>query len=143
MMNRKLTLFTATALLLGASWGNAMPREKEHAECLAKASTDAAVTQCRTTEIEAVEKALKADEQNIRQEKSLQALAKKSGESIEDMRELFQSYAKSHCLYYVLANHGNGYSDAYNKAKCELADILQYQDNLQEIYQMAISDIKV
>ena len=141
-MFRNLALLTVAAMMLSGAEGYAMPREREHQACLEKAVTDADFTKCRETEIRAVENMLPADENKLRKQKLLQQQIGVKGEGIEDMRAYFMKYMRSHCLYYVLANSGNGYSDAYNKAKCELADILQYEDNILSIDFMANSDIK-
>jgi len=141
-MTNKISALLAMTLLLYATGLNAMPREQEHAECLKKATTDAEVTKCRETQIKAVEATLAGLENDVKKQNVLKSLVASKEENVEKMRFYFEQYKKSHCLYYVTANSGNGYSDAFNKAKCELADILLYERNLQEITNMAKSDIK-
>ncbi|MBR1604481.1 MAG: hypothetical protein IJ660_00045 [Alphaproteobacteria bacterium] len=141
-MIKKIFLSMIVLLLLPANIVNAIPREKEHAECLAKAVSDSAVAQCRETETEAVKAEIKEYEDKIRQEELLQPLVKSADKGIEQLHTYFEKYAESYCLYYVLANRGNGYSDAFNKAKCELSNALQYDDDLISLQQMSANDIK-
>ena len=142
-MLNKISLLVVGALLFSASNIYAMPRENEHAECLKKATTDAEVTKCRETQIDAVKAELGQDEKNIRKTDILRGLVSSKEDNLETMRSNFEQYSKSYCLHYVIANSGNGYSDEFNKAKCELANILQYERDLISIYQMALSDIKI
>ena len=121
----------------------AMPREAEHELCLKKAVTDAEVTKCREIEIAAVKKQLIEDEMHVTKEKLLQRLVKSKDKNIEVMHKYFHDYAESYCLYYVIAYRGNGYSDAYNRARCELANLLQYEDDITSIFETAGYDIKV
>jgi len=140
----KKTSFLTFLLLIGIVFTiNAMPREKEHAECLKKATTDAEVTKCRITQIDAVKKEIIKEEKDISKEVLLKDLVSSPNDNLQKMRAYFNQYSQSHCLYYVIANSGNGYSDAFNKAKCELADILLYEGNMSSIFYTAQSDIKV
>ena len=141
-MLNKISLLMVSALLLGTSYVYAMPREAEHAACLKKATTDTEVTKCRETQIDAVKAVLAQDENKLRNAPLLQGLVSSSDNNIEAMRSYFEKYSKSHCLYYVMAHSGNGYSDEFNKAKCELANILQYDGNLQSVHHMVASDIR-
>ena len=141
-MPNKIILLMVGALLFGAASVCAMPREAEHTECLKKATTDAEVTKCRETQIAAVKAVLAQDENKLRSASLLQELVSSSDNNIEAMRSYFEKYSKSLCLYHVIANSGNGYSDEFNKAKCELANILQYEGNLQSVHHMVASDIR-
>lgn len=141
-MIRKVFFITTVCLLLESGIANAIPREQEHSQCLAEATTDAAVIKCRETEIEAVKAEIKEYEEKIRQEDLLQPLVKSSDKNVEQLQTYFNKYAESYCLYYVLANQGNGYTDAFNKAKCELGNVLQYDDDLISLQQMSANDIK-
>ena len=142
MIKSRLFLIMSIGLFFKVTVVNAIPREQAHAECLGQAITDAAVVQCRETEIAAVKAEIQEYEEKLNKEKLLQPLLKSSEKKIEKMRAYFNKYAESYCLYYVIANRGNGYSDAFNKAKCELGNVLQYDDDLILLQQMSANDIK-
>ena len=142
-MFKKIGLLITVFTLILQTGALAMPREAEHELCLRKAVTDAEVTNCRKIEIEAVKKQLIEDENFVRKEKLLQSLVNSKNKNVETMHNYFHQYAKSYCIYYVIAHHGNGYSDAYNQARCELANLLQYEDDIVSIYETARNDIKV
>lgn len=133
-------LFLAT--LFAGNIANAMPREQEFEACLNAASTNDAVTKCRQEEINAVKQELINEEKQMSREPLVQPLVTSKDKNIVTMRNYFEKYMKSYCLYYTKANENNGYGYAYNQAKCELMSLLQYEDDINGIFYVSISDIK-
>ena len=136
MTYKSIFLSIAVMSLATSAW--AIPNDNEYTQCMQSTSTDAGTTKCMEQEIIAVNKACSELEEKLNDIKANIDVAAKT----KELKQMFAQYRQSYCMHYAKVRQGDGYSQEYHTAWCQMLLSLQYYRDLQMIYGVASTDIE-
>ena len=139
MINRKLTLFTAAALLLGASNAMAISNSDAFSRCVDSESSDAGLTKCYQNEIKYFQKMITDNIKYIKEWDLFDNLTQNEDYDLDTQYKYLVKYIDEYCPYYVQARQNDGYSNKLLEAKCRLGYIQMHAGYLTGVIHIASS----
>lgn len=133
MIKNKFFLTILFTLILSTQ-ALAIPNSQEYQDCMQKESSDAGTAQCYENEIKYFQNMTDENIPLMKKHPELGIIANSQQYNIDEQYKAFNAFLKDYCKYYVKAKQGEGYSDRYLLADCQLGYIQMYAGYLKGLF---------